>query len=282
VIQELVGEHYSHFVDIRAAHDASLPRYELRPTAELVDYEHRSDGEQPTHFTEVLVLRLTPEQAARFAGSIRILLSGDRGPARPGIVWTSKGRWKHMKPHIRRLLNLRFRATYRSSAAHVPAREELPVLLNARKLLGSAAVVGDGRGLFPVQMLSRWRGEKLLSIGLWTPLAEDLLAGFGARSECWRLSPLEAAERIPDASLDFVYVDPVALAELERTVEAWLPKVRPGGIMAGYAYVDSVEGDLKIKSSVDSLFGARGTAVYRTDGPSAVEVYPSWVVEIPT
>ena len=52
--------------------------------------------------------------------------------------------------------------------------------------------------------------------------------------------------------------------------------------MAGNAYVDSAEGDLAIKASVDSLFGARGTPIYRTDGPSAVELYPSWIIEIPT
>ncbi len=292
-IQELMGEHYTHFLDIRATHDPSLARYQLRDTAELVDYEHRSDADDPSHFTEVLVLRLNAEQEARFARSISIVMSGQAmGDGRPGIPWTSaKGRretlklvhkrWRHTKPHIRRLLNLRFRPTYRSSAARVPAREELPVLLNARKLLGSAAVVGDGTGRFPEQVLTRWRGEKLLSIGLWTPRAEERLARFGARSECWRLSALEAAERIPDASLDFVYVDPFALWEFDRTVEAWLPKVRPGGIMAGNAYVDSAEGDLAIKSSVDSLFGARGTPIYRTDGPSAVELYPSWIVEIP-
>lgn len=292
-IQELMGEHYTHFLDIRAAHDPSLPRYQLRAAAELVDYEHPSDADEPSHFTEVLVFRLTAQQEARFSGSIRILLSGDSGPARqPAKAWTSaKGRqkalklarkrWKHTKPHIRRLLNRRFRPTYRSSAARVPAREELPVLLNARKLLGSAAVVGDGTGRFSEQVLTRWRGERLVSVGMWTGQAEESLARFGARSECWRLSPLEAAERVPDSSLDFVYVDPVGLSEFDRTVEAWLPKLRPGGIMAGYAYVDSAEHDLTIKSSVDSLFGARSMPIHRTDGPSAVETYPSWVVEIP-
>ena len=190
-------------------------------------------------------------------------------------------RWKHTKPHIRRLLNVRFRPTYRSTATRVPAREELPVLLNARKLLGSAAVVGDRTGQFPARMLTKWRGERLLSIGLWTQEAEQRLVRFGERSEVSPLSPREAAELIPDATLDFVYLDPLGIAELDQILEVWFPKVRPDGIIAGYDYVDEDDTRLATKSTVDSFFAAREIPVHSTDGPSAVEIYPSWIVEVP-
>ena len=338
-IQDLVGEHYTHFLDVRATHDRELPRYQLRTTAELVDYQHPSDGDEPGHFTEILVLRLTEEQAALFVGSIKPLLAApvlvepEQAPAqvtvprpplrtrlrrsrrefarartrqrrtiagatskqadratkrarasakrgRRGMKYLHK-RWKHTKPHVRRLLNVRFRATYRSTAARVPAREELPVLLNTRKLLGTAAVVGDRTGQFPARMLAKWRGERLLSIGLCTQEAKQRLVRFGERSEVSPLSPLDAAELIHDATLDFVYLDSLGLAKLDQILEAWFPKVKPGGFIAGYAYVDEDNARLATKSTVDSFFAVREIPVHCTDGPSAVEIYPSWIVEVP-
>lgn len=52
-----------------------------------------------------------------------------------------------------------------------------------------------------------------------------------------RLTSTEAADGVPNGSLDFVYLDsnhakPYVLADLE----AWVPKVRSGGIVSGHDY----------------------------------------------
>ncbi len=48
------------------------------------------------------------------------------------------------------------------------------------------------------------------------------------------LTSLEAVLTIPDNSLDFVYIDAVHIfGYIYRDIVAWLPKVRPGGMIAG-------------------------------------------------
>lgn len=52
-----------------------------------------------------------------------------------------------------------------------------------------------------------------------------------------RAFSLDAATRVPDRSLDFVYIDANHVADAVRDdLEAWIPKVRPGGIIAGHDF----------------------------------------------
>ncbi len=49
----------------------------------------------------------------------------------------------------------------------------------------------------------------------------------------------EAAIRFDEASVDFIYIDGMhTREEVEKDIRAWLPKVRPGGYIAGHDYVD--------------------------------------------
>lgn len=49
---------------------------------------------------------------------------------------------------------------------------------------------------------------------------------------------LEAAQQFDDESLDFVYIDgDHSYQAVMDDIEAWLPKVKPGGILAGDDYV---------------------------------------------
>lgn len=48
---------------------------------------------------------------------------------------------------------------------------------------------------------------------------------------------VEAARRVPDGSLDFVFIDADhAYESVCADIDAWLPKVRPGGTLAGHDY----------------------------------------------
>jgi hypothetical protein len=195
------------------------------------------------------------------------------------------------------------RDTYAGSLAWVPSREELPGLLNARRLLGCAVEVGVKQGEFSQHMLSHWRGRHLISIDPWIEdtsgayvdianvpqvehegyLAETRarLAPFGSRSSIWRMTSAEGAERIPHSSLDCVYID--ARHDFDSVMEdcaLWLPKVRPGGILAGHDYLDGdfSAGRFRVKRAVDQFFAKHEIRVYCTllDGPCV-----SWLTVIP-
>lgn len=223
-----------------------------------------------------------------------------------GRVRTVRRGWKQTRRKVRRVYNRRYRFTYKRTIMRVPARDELPALLNARGLLGRGAEIGVKLGAYSDELLSNWRGNELVSIDPWLSADPDeyvdrsnvsqdefdryyqktceRLAGHGSRSTIWRMTSVEAAAKVPDRSFDFVYID--ARHDYDSVLEdleAWCSKVRPGGILAGHDYVDGdlPEGEFYVKSAVDEYFGARGIPVHGTDGPSAVESFPTWIVAVP-
>lgn len=213
-------------------------------------------------------------------------------------------RWKLLKRAPRRLWLRRHRRAYGSRLDRVPSRLEIPALLNARGLAGTAAEIGVKVANHSDAILSGWRGARLISIDPWrgadpgeyvdrANVAQDRhdefyaaartrLAKHGDRSEIWRMTSLEGAQRIENASLDYVFIDArhdydSALEDLE----AWFDKVKPGGILAGHDYADGEfpQGAFGVKSAVDEFFAARGIAVHVTARPDPL--FPTWIVEIP-
>lgn len=195
------------------------------------------------------------------------------------------------------------RATYGASAAFVSRREELPFLLNQRKLVGCGVEVGVQRGHFSEHLLRHWHGMHLISVDPWATDEADnyvdianvsqpehdacyqetveRLAQFGPRSSIWWATSVEAAKLIPDYSMDFVYIDARHdFASVMEDLEAWHRKVRPGGIFAGHDYVDGEgqAGIFGVKSAVDTFFGDLGLPVHVTLHETD---WPSWIVAIP-
>jgi len=191
-----------------------------------------------------------------------------------------------------------------TSPAWVATRDELPTLLNARGLLGVAVEVGVKQGQYSEHLLTHWQGRHLISVDPWFEDAVDAyvdianvpqaqheaflaetrsrLAPFGARSSIWRMTSADGAARIDDASLDFVYID--ARHDFDSVMEdcgLWLPKMRPGGVLAGHDYVDGdfLAGKFGVKSAVNQFFAERGIPVHHTvfDRP-----WLSWLTVIPT
>jgi hypothetical protein len=76
---------------------------------------------------------------------------------------------------------------------------------------------------------------------------------FGDRCrELWMPS-LEAAEHFADKSLDFVFIDADHSYEACRAdIEAWLPKIKPNGIIIGHDYTDQFPG---VPKAVNESFG---------------------------
>jgi len=68
------------------------------------------------------------------------------------------------------------------------------------------------------------------------------------------LSSVEAAMLFEDASLDAVFIDAKHdYASAKTDISVWLPKVKPGGTIAGHDYAPS----WGVKQAVDEAFGSR-------------------------
>ena len=184
------------------------------------------------------------------------------------------------------------------------ARTDIPALLNDLGLKGKGVEIGVQQGEFSATILEGWRGALLLSIDPWMEAAADeyidisnvpqskqevffattrsRLAPFGRRSEIWRMTGDEAAERIEDGSLDFVYIDARHdYNSVKSDLRAWLPKIAPGGVISGHDYLDGdrPEGLFGVRSAVDEFFAEHGLPVgTTTNDPSN---FPSWLVVVP-
>jgi hypothetical protein len=181
------------------------------------------------------------------------------------------------------------RDTYANSLAWLASRDEFPHLLNERRLFGCGVEIGVQKGEFSEAMLGSWRGRHLISVDPWMTDEADQyidianvpqtqhnaffeetkarLLRFGTRSSIWRLTSLDAAAKIPDFSLDFVYIDARHdYASVMEDLAAWQNKVRPGGILAGHDYIDGhfEAGIFGVKTAVDEFFGTQGVRVYPT------------------
>ena len=82
---------------------------------------------------------------------------------------------------------------------------------------------------------------------------------------------IDAASRFADGALDFVYLDAMHLyADARADIEAWWPKLKVGGLMAGDDYhngwVEIARYTFGVKDAVDEFFGggARDHRVYVT------------------
>lgn len=188
---------------------------------------------------------------------------------------------------LHRAWQRRYRRTYPTRLDRVATRDELPALLNARGLTGQGAEIGVKGGVFSAYVLRHWRGSRLISIDHWEgeharhySKARQRLAPFGARSEVWRMTSLEAAAHVEDRSLDFVYIDAAHDAEsVANDLRAWFPKVRSGGIIAGHDYAPD-RNRRGVKSVVDAFFSECGLPVAATRGVRSLEVHPSWIVRV--
>lgn len=94
-----------------------------------------------------------------------------------------------------------------------------------------------------------------------------------------RMTSLEAAARISDGSLDFVYID--GNHEREHVLQdlaAWLPKVRAGGILSGHDFhINPKKPFIEVEQAVRAFTRQRGIApVY----VCAADKSPSWFWEV--
>ena len=83
------------------------------------------------------------------------------------------------------------------------------------------------------------------------------------------MSTLDASVHFPNSSLDFIYVDASHLyADVRADLEAWWPKLKHGGLMAGddyfNGYVPLAKYTFGVKDAVDEFASAHNHRVYIT------------------
>lgn len=156
---------------------------------------------------------------------------------------------------------------YRGPAGLPPlkTRPQIGKLLEARKLTDGAEV-GVQKGYFSHQTLNDWKSCKSFKlIDLWgyqenykdfanvnneehekrfqeTKTRMEPFKEKGVDIQYFRMYSTEAAKKIPDLSLDYVYVDARHdYCGVFEDLLAYYPKLRPGGILAGHDLLDNFE-----------------------------------------
>lgn len=68
-----------------------------------------------------------------------------------------------------------------------------------------------------------------------------------------RMTSLEAAAKVPDNSLDWIYIDANHLREhVLADLDAWIPKVKSAGIIAGHDYFENPSKPfIQVKAAID-------------------------------
>jgi len=159
---------------------------------------------------------------------------------------------------------------------------------------GVGVELGVAAGGFSLRILEQSRLGFLYSIDMWAgdrghDVAQyrfvlDRLAPYRKRNMPIKMRFDEALPLFKDAYFDFIYVDGYAHTGEEggQTFHDWLPKLKPGGIMAGDDYSPAWP---QVVSAVDAFAACHGLKLNvipsrdtREDG--GVD-YPSWYVVKP-
>lgn len=184
-------------------------------------------------------------------------------------------------------------ATVHEFLANLPGRGQGPTVLpfsrtdlpRFTRALGftRGAEIGVWRGAFSAHLCAQDPNLHMLCVDPWrsypewndpknhAPLkkSERLIAGAYAdakallsRYNCTiiRAFSVDAAKTVPDDSLDFVYIDGNHVADAVRAdLEAWTPKVRRGGFIAGHDYREFPHKPMiEVKAAVDDYTRQHG------------------------
>eukprot|EP00667_Euglena_gracilis_P016120 EG_transcript_16810 len=197
--------------------------------------------------------------------------------------------------------------------AKLTSRDQLGAFLEASNMTVGAEL-GVQKGYFASTTLSHWPScQRYYLVDAWQPqenyseaanvpfheqeanLVETRkhMQPFGYRTVFLRMFTSEAAKQIPDASLDYVYIDARHdyCGAKEDLLNYW-PKVRPGGIFAGHDFYyanNPIHGsnDWSLcqngERHVEAVKGAVVEFAQRRGLPICVtrEVWPSWLIRKP-
>lgn len=150
----------------------------------------------------------------------------------------------------------------------------------------TGAEIGVHRGRYSEILCQAMPGLKLLAVDKWTrhwgkayPDAVARLEPYGVTVV--RAASIDAAVEVQDGSLDFVYIDAEHSYEAVRQdLQAWVPKVRDGGMVAGHDYYYTRSGNGGVIEAVDEFVKENRYTLHLTDwdykNPVEDDRQPSW------
>jgi hypothetical protein len=142
---------------------------------------------------------------------------------------------------------------------------EIRYRVDLYKLLPSnpvTAELGVAEGFFSTEILSKWNPALHYAVDNWSPIGDK---GDGSFPKEWhdknyedamkRMDPFKKVvkilrgptwrmcQHVPDKTLDIVYIDADHSYEgVKKDLEAWYPKVKPGGVIAGHDFINPAYG----------------------------------------
>lgn len=94
--------------------------------------------------------------------------------------------------------------------------------------------------------------------------AETAVAEFNGRASIVALPSDIAVDDVPDASLDFVFIDADhSYLGCSRDIALWSRKVKPGGLLGGHDYANTDFEDFGVTRAVDEFVAAHGLTLER-------------------
>lgn len=155
----------------------------------------------------------------------------------------------------------------------VSERNDFGKLFNQLNLLGKGAEIGVQTGGYSQILRNTWNGKELYLIDRWkyNPDYKDIANVSDERQmelylsvvkkfandhsvHIIRKDSVEASKQFPDAYFDWIYLDAdLSYEGCTNDLEAWYPKLKEGGVLAGHDYVDGEfrEGSFGVKSAVE-------------------------------
>lgn len=176
-------------------------------------------------------------------------------------------------------------------------REDIGLVLSDLKLDGVGCEVGVAFGQNAEDILFYSSLKTLILVDPWDYVPGESPVGYGDAIKDWegcyeyciqnlepykdridvrRMTSEQAADQIPDGSLDFVYIDGNHMSPwVDRDLELWYPKVKSGGVFGGHDYHEYKDDTFtcNVKSAVDRFFVGRGYYISVVPGED-----PSWYV----
>jgi predicted O-methyltransferase YrrM len=108
------------------------------------------------------------------------------------------------------------------------------------------------------------------------------LAGRGIIGQLLQAYSWDGAKAYQDGILDAVFIDASHLyVDVAKDIDAWLPKVKPGGIIAGHDFTLEFPGVIQAVTERFERYEIWRGDKWSTDAPMVGKYYPVWCVRLP-